>query len=155
MDLTNLIMRQQEHYLEALRFAIVTVLLSMNAIRKFYRSKDWAEQAAWHPQLPPPGWRLRGTLVAHLHEHRSPITKLVTIPDSPLFASASTDGYIRIWDVSKIEGKNIANRSKQSYRVPDGLGVTSLAVCENGQSFAAAAQDGSILVLRVEPTSSK
>lgn len=121
----------------------------------YFRSKDWAEQAAWHPQLPPPGWRLRGTLVAHLHEHRSPISKLATLPDSPLFASASTDGYVRVWDLSKIEGKNIANRSKQSYRVPDGTGITGLAVCESGQSFAAAALDGSLLVLRVEPTSSK
>lgn len=137
VDLGKLLHRQQDHYLEALR------------------SKEWAEQAAWRPQLPPPGWRLRGSLVAHLHEHRGPITKLAPLPETPFFASSSKDGFIRIWDCSKMEGKNIANRSKQSYRVSGGVSISGMAVCENGQSLAAAADDGSILVLRVEPTSSR
>lgn len=119
----------------------------------FNRSKEWAEQAAWQPQLPPPGWRLRGSLVAHLHEHRGPITKLATIPDSSLFASSSSDGYIRIWDCSKMEGKNIANRSKQSYRFTNGSPLTGLTVCENGQSIAAASQDGTLCVLRLDRSS--
>ncbi|KAF5307655.1 hypothetical protein FQR65_LT06710 [Abscondita terminalis] len=137
VELRKLLGRQQDHFLEALR------------------TKEWAEQAAWQPRLPPPGWRLRGSLVAHLHEHRGPITKLAPLPESPYFASSSRDGFIRIWDCSKMEGKNIANRSKQSYKVAGGVGISGMAVCENGQSLAAAAQDGSILVLRVEPTSSR
>lgn len=104
--------------------------------------------------MPPPGWRLRGTLVAHVHEHRSVITKLAPLPETPLFASASTDGYIRIWDVAKMEGKNIANRSKQSFKVPGNTGIWSLAACGNGQ-VAAATQDGSIHILRLDPASSK
>lgn len=54
-----------------------------------------------------------------------------------------------------MEGKNIANRSKQSYKVPGAVSIAGMAVCENGQSLAAAVEDGSILVLRVEPTSSR
>lgn len=65
------------------------------------------------------------------------------------------DGYVRIWDCSKMEGKNIANRSKQNYRTQDGCGIVGLAVCENGQSLAAATNDGSVLVLRLDRGSSK
>ncbi|KRT79355.1 HEAT domain-containing protein [Oryctes borbonicus] len=136
-ELRKLIARQQEHYLEAIR------------------SREWAEQAAWQPQLPPPGWRVKGSLVAHLHEHKSPVTKLCHLPKTSFFASASIDGFVRIWDCSKMEGKNIANRSKQSYRIPSNISVAGLAVCENAQSLAAAVNDGSILVLRMDPTSSR
>lgn len=41
------------------------------------RSRELAEQAAWAPHIPPPGWRLRGSLVAHLHEHRGCVNKSV------------------------------------------------------------------------------
>lgn len=34
------------------------------------RRHEWAEQEVWKPRLPPPGWRLRSQLVAHLHEHK-------------------------------------------------------------------------------------
>lgn len=120
-----------------------------------FRSKEWAEQAAWQPQLPPPGWRLRGSLVAHLHEHRGPVTRLVTIADSSFFASSSQDGFVRIWDCSKMEGKNIANRSKQNFKTPSGCGINGIAVCETGQSIMAACQDGTLSLLRIDPASSK
>lgn len=42
------------------------------------RGRELAEQAAWRSPLPPPGWRCRGTLVAHLHEHRGAINKQVS-----------------------------------------------------------------------------
>lgn len=75
--MSNLKGRQQEQYLESLR------------------NREWAEHAAWRPQLPPPGWKLRGTLVAHLHEHRNAVNKLCVLPDTPFFASSSLDGTIR------------------------------------------------------------
>lgn len=137
MELNTLINRQQAHYLEALS------------------TKEWAEQAAWQSLIPPPGWKLRGSLVAHLHEHRSAVTKLCPLPDTPLFASASMDGFVRIWDCSKMEGKNIANRSKQHFKVPDSVGILGMAVCEGGQSLAAATHDGSISILRIDRGSSK
>lgn len=37
---------------------------------------EWAEQEVWKPRLPPPGWRLRSQLVAHLHEHKSGVNRL-------------------------------------------------------------------------------
>lgn len=54
-----------------------------------------------------------------------------------------------------MEGKNIANRSKQNYKIPSGCGINGIAVCENGQSIAAACQDGTLSLLRIDPTSSK
>lgn len=57
-------------------------------------------------------WKFRGSLVAHLHEHRAGIVRLAAFPSMPLFASASLDGYVRLLDCAKMEGRNIANRSK-------------------------------------------
>lgn len=137
IELTKLKNIQQDHYYEALR------------------GKEWAEQAAWKPQLPPPGWHPRGVLVAHLHEHKSAVHKLCRFPDSPFFASSSADGTIRLWDCSRFEGKNVANRSKQQFRLPNCSPVTGLAVCDGGQSLAASCQNGWIGVLRVDPASTK
>ncbi|KAL3269438.1 hypothetical protein HHI36_008508 [Cryptolaemus montrouzieri] len=137
MELMNLKAKQQDHYFEALR------------------GIEWAEQTAWQPQLPPPGWRLRGTLVAHMHEHKSAVTRLAVLPDTSLFASSSTDGYVRLWDCSKMEGKNIANRSKQQYKMQNGSSVLGVAACDGGQSIAAISQDGSINILRIDPASNK
>ncbi|XP_044262700.1 phosphoinositide 3-kinase regulatory subunit 4 isoform X2 [Tribolium madens] len=137
LELNKLKIKQQEHYLEALR------------------GKDWAEQTAWQPQLPPPEWHSRGVLVAHLHEHRGTVNRLCTIPDKPLFASCSADGYVRLWDCAKMEGKNIANRSKQHHKTPSGAGVTSMSVCDGGQSLGAASLDGAINILRIDPSGNK
>ncbi|XP_018572792.1 phosphoinositide 3-kinase regulatory subunit 4 isoform X2 [Anoplophora glabripennis] len=137
IELANLKNRQQEHYFEALR------------------SKEWEEQATWRPQLPPPGWQLRGVLVAHLHEHRAAVNRLCTLPDTPLFASCSADGSIRLWDCAKLEGKTIANRSKQQYKMTSGSSIIGMTVCEGGQSLGAICQDGTINILRVDSASNK
>lgn len=63
----------------------------------------------------PKDWRPRGVPVAHLHEHRAAVNRLVSIPDTNLFASSSSDGCIKIWDASKMEGRNIANRSRYCF----------------------------------------
>ncbi|KAG8224648.1 hypothetical protein J437_LFUL003082 [Ladona fulva] len=111
------------------------------------RGRDWAEQSAWEPQrLPPPGWRLHGNLVAHLHEHRGAINRLVAIPETPLFASCSSDGCIRVWDCGKMEGRNIANRSRQVYNRQGGP-LVGLTTCETNQSLASASHSGGVFVL--------
>lgn len=54
---------------------------------------------------------MKGTLVAHLHEHKSSVTKLTALkPNGPLFASASTDGTVRLWDCHKLDGDQSINK---------------------------------------------
>ncbi|XP_063992587.1 phosphoinositide 3-kinase regulatory subunit 4 isoform X2 [Diachasmimorpha longicaudata] len=121
------------------------------------RAQHWADNMTWQAgtRLLPSGWTPRGVSVAYLHEHRAAVNRLVSIPDSGLFASSAADGCVRIWDASKMEGRNIANRSRQTY-VHRGGPLVGLAVCEQGQSLASSAsQSGSVFVLRVEPSSSK
>uniref|UniRef100_A0A1B6DEI4 non-specific serine/threonine protein kinase n=1 Tax=Clastoptera arizonana TaxID=38151 RepID=A0A1B6DEI4_9HEMI len=118
------------------------------------RAQEWAEHEAWVPPLPPPGWRLRGALVAHLHEHKAAVNRLVPIPESSLFASCSSDGNIRVWDCGKMEGKNIANRSQQVYNGHDGA-LMGLTLCNNNQFLATVSSNGSVSVIKLEGHSSK
>jgi hypothetical protein len=67
--------------------------------------------------VPPPGWRPKGQLRAHMHEHdvrhkyqlpasscyysfvatpQGAIAKLVRLPERPMFASAGADGCVRV-----------------------------------------------------------
>lgn len=118
------------------------------------RAQEWAEHEAWIPPLPPPGWRLRGGLVAHLHEHKAAVNRLVSIPETALFASCSSDGCIRVWDCGKMEGRNIANRSRQVYNSHSG-GLMGLTMCHNSQSLATVSNNGSVFVIKIEASTSK
>ncbi|XP_067007759.1 phosphoinositide 3-kinase regulatory subunit 4 [Anabrus simplex] len=136
LELRQLITRKQEQYSITLK------------------SREWADNTLWATPLPPPSWRLRGSLVAHLHEHKGAVNKMVSIPESSLFASSSSDGCIRIWDCGKMEDRNIANRSRQVYNRQAGP-LSGLTVCESNQSLASASQNGSVFVLRIEVNSNK
>ncbi|XP_050460541.1 phosphoinositide 3-kinase regulatory subunit 4 [Cataglyphis hispanica] len=120
------------------------------------RAKCWANNVCEAGSTSmPKDWRPRGIPVAHLHEHRAAVNRLVSIPDTSLFASNSSDGCIKIWDASKMEGRNIANRSRQTYMHRGGP-LVGLTVCDQGQSLASSAStSGTVFVLRIEPNSSK
>ena len=99
-------------------------------------------------------WKLNGTLVAHLHEHKSSVSKMTSLKaGGPLFASASSDGTVRLWDCNKLDGQQNINRSRQSYSANTPL--NAIAVCDSGQSLAVAGKDGALLVLRIDSNSSK
>ncbi|XP_064461325.1 phosphoinositide 3-kinase regulatory subunit 4-like [Ornithodoros turicata] len=99
-------------------------------------------------------WRPHGTLVGHMHEHKGAVYRLQVIPNSSLFASCSADTTVKIWDWGKLEKKNIANRSRQTYTQLEGQ-ITSMTVCQGMQSLAVASDLGTMHVLRVEPNSNK
>ncbi|GFQ80252.1 phosphoinositide 3-kinase regulatory subunit 4 [Trichonephila clavata] len=89
-----------------------------------------------------------GHLIAHLHEHRGTVNRIQVIPSTLLFATCSNDGTVKIWDCEKMEGKNVANRSRLSYNRLDGP-VSCMTVCQNMQSIAAASETGNIQVFRL------
>lgn len=100
------------------------------------------------------GWRLGGTMVAHLHEHSESVIKLTPLkPHGPLFASGSIDGTVRLWDANKLSGNNGINKSRQVYTA--NTPIYSLAACDNGQSLAVGGKDGSLLIMRIDRNSSK
>lgn len=57
------------------------------------------------------GQGIKGTLIAHLHEHKTSVTKLTALSStSSLFASASTDGTVRLFDCNKLNGHQSINK---------------------------------------------
>lgn len=116
--------------------------------------REAVEDPAREERALPPKWRPRGTLVAHMHEHRGAIHRLQVIPNTSLFATCSADGLVKIWDWGRMEKKTIANRSRQTYARMDGQ-VTCMTVCQSMQSLAVASDAGTIQVFRVEVNSSK
>lgn len=59
----------------------------------------------------PTGHQIKGTLIAHLHEHKSSVTKLTALrSNTSLFASASTDGTVRLFDCNKLNGHQSINK---------------------------------------------
>lgn len=102
----------------------------------------------------PINWKLNGNLVAHLHEHKSAVTKMTALrPFGSLFASASIDGTVRLWDCNKLDGNQSVNRSRQIYIANTPL--YSIAACDSGQSLAVSGKDGTLMLLRIDPYSSK
>lgn len=54
---------------------------------------------------------IKGTLIAHVHEHKSSVTRLAALrSNSSLFASASTDGTVRLFDCNKLNGHQCINK---------------------------------------------
>ncbi|XP_071037345.1 phosphoinositide 3-kinase regulatory subunit 4 isoform X3 [Parasteatoda tepidariorum] len=95
-----------------------------------------------------------GSLIAHLQEHRGSVNKIQVITGTCLFATCSNDGTVKIWDCEKMEGRNVANRSRLSYNRLDSP-VSSMTLCQNMQSIAAASDNGSIHVFRFQYENTK
>ena len=99
--------------------------------------------------------------MAHIHEHKDSINRYVynslksistgqcdhitvllsrrvrVLLDSPVFATFSSDGTTKLWDVQKLEGRNLINKAKLSYtQLGPGSSSSSLLIDEyNGQCF--------------------
>lgn len=116
------------------------------------RKRRTLDTLTWDPRLPPPGWKPRGHLVAHLHEHRGAVNRLIAVGDTSLYASCSNDGTVKLWDCARIERKFSINRSKATYNRQGG-NITAIAACHTHQSLASASTNGSIHVFKLEKTS--
>ncbi|KAG1666656.1 Phosphoinositide 3-kinase regulatory subunit 4 [Nymphon striatum] len=135
-ELQELIYRKREQYKsDTLQKECVDNFNNLNS----------ASIANWHP---------KGKLVAHLHEHRGAVNRIRVIPETTLFASCSNDGTVRVWDCGRMEGKSVANRSRQTYDKQEGE-ITALAVCKSNQCLASASDLCSIHVVQIEANSPK
>lgn len=115
------------------------------------RKRRALDTLAWDTRLPPPGWRPRGHLMAHLHEHHGAVNRLVPIGDTSIYASCSNDGTVKVWDCYRIERKFSINRSKFTYSRQGGS-ILAITPCITTQSLASASTNGSIHVIRLDKT---
>ncbi|XP_061885756.1 phosphoinositide 3-kinase regulatory subunit 4 [Entelurus aequoreus] len=113
------------------------------------KAKQMMESAEWESRPPPPGWHPKGLLVAHLHEHKAAVNRIRVSDEHAIFATASNDGTVKVWDSQKMEGKTTTTRSVLTYSRIGGL-VKTLTFCQGSHYLAVASDNGSIQLLAVE-----
>uniref|UniRef100_A0AAZ3RBB5 non-specific serine/threonine protein kinase n=1 Tax=Oncorhynchus tshawytscha TaxID=74940 RepID=A0AAZ3RBB5_ONCTS len=107
-------------------------------------AKQMMESAEWESRWPP-----KGLLVAHLHEHKSAVNRIRVSDEHSIFATASNDGTVKVWDSQKMEGKTTTTSgSRVSGR------VETLTFCQGSHYLAAASDNGSIQLLAIEANKS-
>lgn len=114
--------------------------------------RDLLENTVWESRPPPAGWKPRGLLVAHLHEHRGAVNRVKVNQDHTYFATCSNDGSVKVFDCHRMEGKSVTNRSRMTYNKEEGQ-IKTLTFCESSQSVAFVADKGdtgSLNVFRIE-----
>ncbi|XP_032486405.1 phosphoinositide 3-kinase regulatory subunit 4 isoform X4 [Phocoena sinus] len=112
-------------------------------------AKQMMENAEWESKPPPPGWRPKGLLVAHLHEHKSAVNRIRVSDEHSLFATCSNDGTVKIWNSQKMEGKTTTTRSILTYSRIGGR-VKTLTFCQGSQYLAIASDNGAVQLLGIE-----
>ncbi|KAM9723786.1 LOW QUALITY PROTEIN: phosphoinositide 3-kinase regulatory subunit 4 [Menidia menidia] len=112
-------------------------------------AKHMMESAEWESRPPPPGWHPKGLLVAHLHEHKAAVNRIRVSDEHAIFATASNDGSVKVWDSQKMEGKTTTTRSVLTYSRMGGS-VKTLSFCQGSHFLAAASDTGAIQLLAVE-----
>ncbi|KAF9986941.1 Serine/threonine-protein kinase [Modicella reniformis] len=100
-------------------------IMPLSRHRRMQRNNSQAVRSQWRP---------KGTLVAHLAEHKAAVNQIY-------------DGSVKIWDTARLE-KNVTNRARMSYNSLGGR-VTCMSFIENTHSVAAASDNGLIHVFRV------
>jgi len=94
-------------------------------------------------------WRPReNCLVCSLLEHTQAVNRLAVCPDQSFFASASSDGTVKIWQLSGLDKYALPSSSLtyRGHRSP----VTDVTVIENSHSMASASRNGAVHVWRVD-----
>ena len=99
------------------------------------------------------GWKPKGQLVSHLHEHKAAINRVVVSGDHNFFATASNDSTVKIWDTQRLESKSLVTRSKYTYSKQVGK-INCLTFCHNSTMIACSSDDASIHVFRIDGTGS-
>ncbi|KAJ0000653.1 hypothetical protein NQD34_012495 [Periophthalmus magnuspinnatus] len=111
-------------------------------------AKHLLESAEWESRPPPPGWHPKGLLVAHLHEHKAAVNRIRVSDEHSIFATASNDGTVKVWDSQKMEGKTTTTRSVLTYTRLGGH-IKTLSFCQGSHYLAVASDNGSIQLLAI------
>jgi phosphoinositide-3-kinase, regulatory subunit 4 len=93
-------------------------------------------------------WRPDGTLVSTFGEHTAAINRVIVSPDHAFFVTGSDDSTVKVWDTSRLE-RNVAHRSRQTYRHNSGTQIKSMCFVQDTHCFVSAASDGSVHVVKV------
>lgn len=94
-------------------------------------------------------WRPEGILVATFGEHTAAVTRILVAPSNAFFITGSDDGTVKVWDTSRLE-RNVSRKSRLTYRLGEGVRVSSLVFVEQTYCFVATGTDGSVHVVRIE-----
>lgn len=100
--------------------------------------------------------RPRGILLAHLHEHKSAINKLIVVPGTTHFITCSNDSTVKFWDCAGVSTKpQVLFRSKQTFISPDAGAVTNISACVGSDTLLALTENNNLLLLQLYSPSSQ
>lgn len=100
--------------------------------------------------------RPRGILLAHLHEHKSAINKLVVVPGTLQFVSCSDDATIKFWDCAGVATRpQVLFRSKQTFISPDAGAVTTISSCVGADCLLALTENNNLHMIQLYSPSSR
>ena len=99
--------------------------------------------------------RPRGILLAHLHEHKNAVNKLIVVPGTTHFISCSNDATIKFWDCAGVSTKpQVLFRSKQTFVSPDAGAITTISACVGTDSLLALTDNNNLHLMQLYSASS-
>lgn len=99
--------------------------------------------------------RPRGILLAHLHEHKSAVNKLIVIPGTSYFASCSNDATIKFWDCAGVAARpQVLFRSKQTVISPDAGAIKTISVCPGTGTLLSLTDNNNLHLMQIYSQSS-
>lgn len=100
--------------------------------------------------------RPRGVLLAHLHEHKGSVNKMLVVPSTSHFISCSSDATIKFWDCAGVSTKpQVLFRSKQTFVSPDAGAFTTLSLCTGSDTLLALTESNNLHQLSLYASSSQ
>lgn len=100
--------------------------------------------------------RPRGILLAHLHEHKGAVNRLLVVPGTTHFVSCSQDATIKFWDCAGAASRpQVLFRSKQTFISPDAGPVHGLSVCTGSDVLLSLTGNNNLHMLQLYSPSSQ
>ncbi|KAF6037532.1 PIK3R4 [Bugula neritina] len=99
----------------------------------------------------PSEWKPRGILVAHSHEHKDSVTRLLVHPTNQFFMTASKDGTVKLWDTYKPDLKTSnMSKSRSTYQGKQGGKIMDMVFCTLDYWIACLTSKDSINLINIE-----